>query len=221
MMNMFIMVLVLGSCCTSFGFFLAGSCANNTQCQHGGTCLYATNQHFLRVCQCKPEYTGQHCEERLTPTTSTSTTPAPTTTTVATTTELHMYTDALTCSKYNTVLAIADGFISHNDHAAACPGSGNHATPEALVMDYCQVQHPSEWAPDHKVMTHCSAVPMYTPVIEITAETNSYSSITSLSGIFLGCLHAPEGFKMAVQMCDSPPKIMHVTTSADMFYTIK
>ncbi|KAH3749536.1 hypothetical protein DPMN_184034 [Dreissena polymorpha] len=251
MMNMIIFVLVIGSCGSSFGFIYPNNaCWEDGQCQHGGTCQTAPNHFLLKNCKCKPEYTGHYCEQRITPapqihttqittqapttrpvatttleattTPVPTTTPMPTTTTIATTTELHLYTDTPHCAKYSIVFDIADTIISHNALASVCSSSGNHSSPEAFVLNHCDlaIKNPKEWQKGHQVMTNCTAVPAYTPVIETSGD--EFSSGTHRSGIFLECLPEPEGFKMVYQGCDSIPIIEHVTSDkAKLFYTVQ
>ncbi|WAR10154.1 hypothetical protein MAR_035230 [Mya arenaria] len=65
----------------------------------------------------------------------------------------------------------------------------------------------------------------YTAIVSSTG--NQHVSKNSISGIFIECLNNPDGFKMAVQNCDSAPYIEHVVsrgnndrTDPDIYFTI-
>ncbi|XP_052814927.1 uncharacterized protein LOC128241858 isoform X2 [Mya arenaria] len=218
--------------------YLSSTLANSYVCQpdtcrNSGTCsprFYWPYYH----CDCIHGYYGHHCEHLLaSPTTQpivTTSTPAPTqpTTRSPKTTPL---TRRLTstpgttikplarfhCSKYLVVYNLAESIVSTHENATTCSS--------AFVLDTCPVKHPAEWRVGRKIMTNCDTIPAYTAIVSSTG--NQHVSKNSISGIFIECLNNPDGFKMAVQNCDSAPYIEHVVsrgnndrTDPDIYFTI-
>jgi len=44
-------------------FITEGPCHNTSKCQNGGTCRTHAAHHGF-ICDCPPEFTGNHCETR-------------------------------------------------------------------------------------------------------------------------------------------------------------
>ncbi|XP_060557973.1 tenascin-like isoform X3 [Ruditapes philippinarum] len=129
-----------------------------------------------------------------------------------------------TCNHVDTLSAIAQQTSVSNQNAIEC-SPGVHTSHEALVLTDCSVSQSSAlWKQGTNVMTACSsnAIPNYTPIAAF--DHSQYSSIGSLSGIFLGC--TSDGFKMVVQTCGQTPYIaeLHLggsnTQNPNMYFTI-
>ncbi|XP_052812270.1 integumentary mucin C.1-like [Mya arenaria] len=200
-------------------------------------------------CECFTGYTGTSCENEITTTTTsttTTTTPATTTTkptlpttpvqeisttTTTTTTTSPQPTTTLPtpsaqvyrqCNKYMAINNIAHAQFVTIPSAHACDSTTERATPEALVMNDCNVtNNTSDWSKGQKVVDDCAIVPPYTAVA--TFPTDSYPSY-GYSGIFVGCLD--NGLKMIMQTCDKTPYIAHIVDGGsqqldpNQYYTI-
>ncbi|XP_053386131.1 integumentary mucin C.1-like isoform X2 [Mercenaria mercenaria] len=129
------------------------------------------------------------------------------------------------CDQVSTLSAIASQTTVANQNAIECTPS-SHTSHEAFVLTECSVpQNPSSWQQGVNVMADCAssvAIPTYTPVAAY--DHGSYSSVWSLSGIFLGC--TSNGFKIALQTCGQAPYIAELqlggsnTQNPNMYYTI-
>ncbi|XP_060557968.1 spore coat protein SP65-like [Ruditapes philippinarum] len=124
----------------------------------------------------------------------------------------------------DTLSAIAQQTSVSLQNAIEC-SPGVHTSHEALLLTDCSVtQSPALWKQGSNVMSACSsnAIPNYTPIAAF--DHGQYSSIGSLSGIFLGC--TGDGFKVAVQICGQTPFIaeLHLggsnTQNPNMYFTI-
>ncbi|XP_053386133.1 uncharacterized protein LOC128550662 [Mercenaria mercenaria] len=129
------------------------------------------------------------------------------------------------CDHISTLSAIARQTTVANQNAIECSPS-SHTSHEAFVLTECSVpQNPSSWQQGVNVMADCgssAAIPTYTPIAAY--DHGSYSSVGSLSGIFLGC--TSNGFKIALQTCGQAPHITELqlggsnTQNPNMYYTI-
>ncbi|XP_053386129.1 teneurin-2-like isoform X2 [Mercenaria mercenaria] len=219
---------------------------HNTYCVHG-TCGYLKDQSGHRWnyhCVCHHGWDGKHCDQRLTsvsatthnvssPSTpvlsssiSTETTTTQKTTTTQTTNPYSSPAVPLSsCDHTSTLLATAFQTPVANQNAIEC-SPGSHTSHEAFVLTECSVpQNPSSWQQGVNVMADCGssdAIPTYTPIAAF--DRGFYSSVWSLSGIFLGCTN--NGFKIALQTCGQAPHITELqlggsnTQNPNMFYTI-
>ncbi|XP_053386128.1 protein jagged-1-like isoform X1 [Mercenaria mercenaria] len=153
---------------------------------------------------------------------------APTSTPLSTTVTNPSISSAVplsSCDHTSTLLATAFQTPVANQNAIEC-SPGSHTSHEAFVLTECSVpQNPSSWQQGVNVMADCGssdAIPTYTPIAAF--DRGFYSSVWSLSGIFLGCTN--NGFKIALQTCGQAPHITELqlggsnTQNPNMFYTI-
>ncbi|XP_052237017.1 uncharacterized protein LOC127848543 isoform X2 [Dreissena polymorpha] len=161
-----------------------------------------------------------------TPLFTTTTTLPPTTTSVMTSSASHLLPQMHTCFKYGIVHDIASSLVSSHPNASTCEETGTRKSAEAFVLNSCKVGEPSTWNIGLNVMENCLQIPHYTPVFSI--HGNHYNSSESVAAIFLECLYNPDGIKIAIQHCDTPPTIEHVTGKMDntitdptTYYTIQ
>ncbi|XP_060554098.1 uncharacterized protein LOC132715132 isoform X2 [Ruditapes philippinarum] len=136
---------------------------------------------YLYPCNCDDGWYGQHCDQQIS-------------------------TAAPIFYRCNHVSTIAYQTPVSNPNASIC-ARGQHTSHEAFVLTECDVPTtPATWKQGVNVMSRCASsnpIPYDTPIASF--DHGLYSSVGSLSGVFLGC--TSDGFQIAFQTCGRAPEI--------------